>query len=373
MEKKRICWITPDYFLDTDTHIVPRLLKKYDIDWILINTLNSKRNADNLLKQEFQPTEFYLKFRQRDPRIIFQYIKLLRSVRRKKYDMVYISFHGFPFFFPLLFLFIRSEKFIYGSHNFSTPDGAMHEKAMRIYNNYAFKRIKNIHVFSYYQLQVISKALSDKNIYYVPFALKDHGPSTAQPPSDVIRFLFFGYIREYKRLDLLLRSFQDLYNSGIHNIELLIAGSCENWRKYESMINVPGSIRSRIEVIPNSEIPDLLSSCHYMVLPYQDCAQSGILSMSYQYNRPVIASDIDAFQQLIIEGVTGFYFESKSVESLTSVMRNVVLQHGVIYNNLKENISTFIKKDYALDDIINRYNLFLDDCINRANVKNRVS
>lgn len=366
--KKRICWITPDYFLDTDTHIVPQLSMYYDIDWILINTLNSERKSEGLLNKEFKPKDFNLKYRQRDPRIIFQYIKFLFEIYQKKYDLVYISFHGAPFFLPLFFLFINSKKFIYGSHNFSTPNGAIHERIMRIYNNYAFRRIKNIHVFSHYQLKIISKSLSHKNIYYVPFALKDHGPSDVKPPSDVIRFLFFGYIRDYKRLDLLLSSFQDLYNSGIHNIELLIAGSCENWNKYQSMITVRSAIKTRIELIPNSEIPDIISSCHYMVLPYQDCAQSGILSMSYQYNRPVIASNIEAFDQLIIEGSTGFYFKNKSQGSLTSVMKDVIYNHNDNFENLKENITTFIKNDYLLDEIINKYKLFLNDCINRNDI-----
>jgi glycosyltransferase involved in cell wall biosynthesis len=364
-DKKRICWITPDYFLETDFHIVPLLSEYYEIEWILINTLNSQNRVIGLVPNNFEPRAFNLKYRQKDPRIIFQYISLLSGISRKNYDMVYISFHGSPFFLPLFFWFINPTKFIYGSHNFSTPLGATHQKIMRIYNNYAFRRFANIHVFSQYQLNLITKKMPDKNICYVPFALKDYGPSIVAPPSDKIRFLFFGYIRDYKRLDLLLNSFQEIYRSGSQNIELLIAGSCENWKKYESRIEFPNAIKTRIELIPNSEIPDIIASCHYMVLPYQDCAQSGILSMSYQYSKPVIASNIEAFDRLIIDGATGYYFENKSEESLTRVMRKVIKNHQENYQTLKENITTEIKSSYQIKETINGYKEFIDDCMNR--------
>jgi glycosyltransferase involved in cell wall biosynthesis len=365
--KKKLCWITPDYFLCVDALIVPKLSNYYHIDWILINTRDTERKSDGLVPNSFEPRKYNLKYKQKDPRIIPQYLKLLGEIRKSNADLIYISFHGLPYFFPIFFQLINSDKVIYGAHNVSTPKGASHERLMRIYHHYAFKRIKNFHVFSKSQLSVIKKVLPKKRSYYAPLALQDYGPSDITPPADVIRFLFFGYIREYKRLDLLIHAFQDLYNSGIQNIELYIAGDCEDWERYQSMITFNTDIiKTRIEIIPNKDIANLISSCHYMVLPYQDIAQSAILALAYRYYKPIIASDIYSFKEFIVEGSTGFFFKTQSQDSLASVMREVILGHDVNYATLIENIMAFVKSEYSISGIIAKYREFLDECISRT-------
>jgi glycosyltransferase involved in cell wall biosynthesis len=361
--KKKICWITPDYFLLVDSSIVPLLSDDYDIKWIVINTKNSKRKSDGPISDKLEPEQIHLKYRQRDPRIIFQFIKIVNDIRRENYDLIYISFHGLPYFFPIFFTLIDSNKVIYGTHNVNIPRGASNEKLSRLYHNYAYRRLKKFQVFSKYQLEVIRKLLPEKKHYYAPIALKDYGVSFITPSEHVIRFLFFGYIREYKRLDLLLKSFQDLYSSGIKNIELYIAGNCENWQDYESLITTDCPIITRIEIIPDKEIPDIVSSCHYMVLPYKDGTQSAVLTLAYQYNKPVIVSDIESFKQFVIEDKTGFVFKKESQESLTKVLKKVIDGHKENYQELKKNIESYIKKEFAIETIINMYKQFINDSI----------
>lgn len=363
--KRRICWITPAYFLDVDAYIVPQLSNSYEIDWILINIRDSRLNSEGFTFDGLIPRQFYLRYRQRDPRVILQYLGLLREIRKSEYDLIYISFHGLPYFFPFFCSFIDPKKVIYGAHNVSTPKGASNQRLMRIYQAYIFKRISNFHVFSRYQLATIQKLLPRKHHYYAPLALKDYGSSEVSPPDDVIRFLFFGYIRDYKRLDILIHAFQDLCDSGIRNIELHIAGNCNDWAHYQSMITADDRIRTRIEIIPNKDVPDLISSCHYMVLPYQDGAQSGVLALAYQYNKPVIASDIPAFKEFIEDGLTGFFFKSESWASLADAMRHVAADHSANYGRLQTNVKAFVKKEYSIHQILARYEAFIEECIAR--------
>jgi glycosyltransferase involved in cell wall biosynthesis len=363
--KKRICWVTPDYFQSVDSNIVPFLTDDYDIKWIIINTKNSKRKSDEAIRDTLLLKEIHLKYKQRDPRIVFQFIKLLMDIRKENYDLVYISFHGLPYFFPIFFTLIDSNKVIYGAHNVSTPKGASNEKLMRAYHHYAYKRFKKFQVFSKFQLDVITKMQPGKKHYYAPIALKDYGTSVVTPPKDVIRFLFFGYIRDYKRLDLLLKSFQYLYDSGTKNIELYIAGNCENWKLYEVLIAKDSPIITRIEIIPDKDIPDLVSACHYMVLPYKDGAQSGVLTLAYQYNKPVIVSDIESFKQFVVEGLTGFSFKNGSEEDLSNVLKNVVDEHQNNYQYLKDHIKVYVEEEFAIGKIIERYKNFLNDSIEK--------
>lgn len=362
-QRKKICWITPDYFLMVDAHIVPALARYYEIKWIIIDTPNSQRTSDGLLPGTIQPVEYSLRYRQRDPRIIFQYLQILFLIRRERYDLLYTSFEGLPYFFPLLSALVKLTKVIYAVHNVHTPKGAVHERSMRLYQRYAFRVMKRFHVFSRYQLRTISELLPHKRHYYVPFPPDDYGPSAVSPSHDKIRFLFFGYIRRYKRLDLLLTSFKALYKQGFCNIELLIAGSCDDWEYYEPLLDAHTPIHTRIGIVPNKDIPDLVSSCHYVVLPYQDGAQSAVLPLAYRYGKPVIVSDIEAFKEAVVEGSTGFFFDSCSHERLTAVMRAVILLHHSSYGKLVQNVRDFVIKEYSTEDIIARYKAFLDETL----------
>jgi glycosyltransferase involved in cell wall biosynthesis len=374
MNKRKICWITPDYYLDVDSFIVPQLSKIFDIEWILISTYNTKRNFHGILTESFRPEEFKLKFRQRDPRILWQFIDLLHKIKKYNADLIYISYHGFPYFYPIFVKLINLNKVILGVHNVRTPKGASIERWMDRYQKYIFKRVNNFHVFSKYQLRTIEKLLPDKTHYYTPLTLTDYGRSNVLTPSHVIRFLFFGYIKKYKRLDLLIKSFHDLQTLGINNIELVIAGDCDNFEYYNSLIAKTKGIKTRIGIIPNKDIPDLVSSCHYMVLPYQDGAQSGVITIAYQYNKPVIVSDIEAFKQFVIDGSTGFYFKKDSQESLTAIMKKAVINHEVHYQDLKNNIELFVKDELSTTKILLEYERFLLDCITtKINASNYTS
>lgn len=360
---KRICWITPDYFIDVDAFIVPQLSHDYEIDWILISTRDSERNIKNLQHYFLSPKRITLHYRQRDPRVIMQYLSIMREINRKSYDLIYTSFHGFPYFFPIFLACCDLSKVIYATHNFTTPRGASNEIFMRIYQDYALRFMNRIHVFSKSQLAEVASILPRKQAYYAPLALKDYGPAMSVPPAEPIRFLSFGYIRPYKRLDLLIKAFESVYLSGITNIELHIAGKCDNWDYYESMISLKGRIKTRIEIIPNEEVPDLISSCHYVVLPYQDIAQSGVLMLAYQYHKPIIASNIEPFKEFVSEGETGYFFKTESYEDLALVIRKAVLSHPEKYEKLQVNVANRALNGYSIPIVLHFYRTFLDECL----------
>jgi glycosyltransferase involved in cell wall biosynthesis len=364
--RHRICWITPDYFLNVDAKIIPHLVAQYSIDWILIRTCDSQRTADGLLPDGIKPREYRLNYRQRDPRVILQYVALLSSIRKEGYDLVYTSFHGLPYFLAVLRQMIDPDRFIYAVHNVDTPKGASNERLMRLYHHYAFRVFERFHVFSRHQLRAISEKAPGKRHYYAPLAPDDYGRSEAQPPRDIIRFLFFGYIRRYKRLDLLIKAFDVLHASGIRNVEVLIAGRCDEWERYEALIDRRKGIATRIGIVSNDDIPDLVSSSHYVVMPYQDGAQSAVLSLAYHYNRPVITSNIASFADVVVQGSTGFCFASESHDSLASVMKDVVLRHNDQFDALTRNIAAHVAAEWSVDDIVAKYKKFLDESLHAA-------
>jgi glycosyltransferase involved in cell wall biosynthesis len=280
--------------------------------------------------------------------------------------MVYTSFHGLPYFLPLAASLLDRNKVVYGVHNVHTPEGATHETWMRVYHQFAFKAFKRFHVFSTHQLEVISRLLPGKDHYYAPLLPDNYGPSSVSAPPDRVRFLFFGYIRRYKRLDLLIRAFQSLCEAGYRNIELVIAGRCDDWKCYEELIGDTPNVTVRIGVVPNRDVADLVSSCHYVVMPYQDSAQSAVVTLAYNYRRPVIVSDIDAFAGVVRPGQTGLVFPSLSSDGLANAMEQAVQGHPHTFNEFTAKVESFMRREYAIEGIVAQYEAFMDETIASA-------
>jgi glycosyltransferase involved in cell wall biosynthesis len=169
---------------------------------------------------------------------------------------------------------------------------------------------------------------------------------------DRVEFLFFGNIDFYKGLDLLIKAVADL-KSEFDNFQVTIAGRCDDWdNKYGYMIDETMPIKSKIGFVDNAEISTLFNSCHYLVLPYRDATQSGPLLIAFNYNVPVIASDLEYFQRNIIEGTNGFLFQKNDYESLKDIMRRILTSRNTGYSELRHNMAEFVKKEYAIEHSI---------------------
>ena len=117
--------------------------------------------------------------------------------------------------------------------------------------------------------------------------------------------LFFGFIRDYKGLDLLIRAFKGLPDDYI----LLVAGEVYgNFDKYDQLIdqlNLRDKINLQIRYINDHEVADIFSAADVCVLPYKSATQSGITSIAYHFDLPMIATDTGGLKETIQDGKTG--------------------------------------------------------------------
>ena len=117
--------------------------------------------------------------------------------------------------------------------------------------------------------------------------------------------LFFGLIRDYKGLDILIEAFGKLDDS----YQLIIAGEpYGSFEKYEKMIN-NSPAKDRIKVFPNyikdSEVKDYFSAADVTVLPYRSATQSGISSISYHFEVPMIVTNVGGLKGTVGDTGTG--------------------------------------------------------------------
>ena len=164
--------------------------------------------------------------------------------------------------------------------------------------------------------------LNQKNVIGTEEARDKLGMS----PNDKV-VLFFGTIRPYKGLDVLINACA-LIRDRTPDLKLLIAGHpLEDFTKYEKLIE-KGKIGDRVikvlEYVPNEQISIYLNASDTMVLPYKQIYQSGIIHLAFGFGLPTICSNTGGLPDVVEDGKNGFLFEPGDVKALAELLIKVL-------------------------------------------------
>ena len=300
----------------------------------------------------------YMSHRQRSILNIITYKRIISEAKKYMPDIYYISYQGTPYGGLLYKLMLPTNKCVAACHNVSTPQGAINDKMAVYYTLYWLHCFKYINVFSESQKVILERDYPLKVALMTPFFLKNYGqPIISKDKFDTekIRFTVFGNIVRYKRIDLLIKAAERIFEKGFGNFVVRIAGNCKYWQSYQKLIKHPELFELMIERIANEDIPNLFADSHYAVFPYQDIAQSGSITVAFSYNVPTIVSDIPQFKEFVVDGKTSLIFKSQDVESLADVMQYAIEHHKEIYPMLCINQKSFVDNHFADDVIVNKY------------------
>jgi len=165
------------------------------------------------------------------------------------------------------------------------------------------------------------RVLADR-VSVIPFGINNTLPSTNLSSAEArVRLglgaedrvlLFFGNIAPYKGLDGLVEAFAGLASRD-PALRLVIAGRPKgaesHWAAIERRITRAGlddRVRRFIEYIPDERVEVFFKAADVFVLPYLHVFQSGVLFLGYSFGLPVVATDVGALREEILEGQTGF-------------------------------------------------------------------
>ena len=130
--------------------------------------------------------------------------------------------------------------------------------------------------------------------------------------------LFFGLIRTYKGLDILLEAFGRLPE----DYQLIIAGEpYGSFDKYQEIIDrLPNkeNVHTWLKYIKDSEVTDYFSAADIAVLPYRSATQSGISSVSYHFEVPMIVTDVGGLKETIGDRGTGIVAPDGKPETIAN-------------------------------------------------------
>ena len=175
--------------------------------------------------------------------------------------------------------------------------------------------------------QDIHRLCPGANVHRMPHPLYDHF-GTQMPregarrklglPDDARVLLFFGLIRDYKGLDLLIEAFGTLDE----RYHLVIAGEpYGDLGEYEKLIAASpqrGHIHLQARYIADAEVPGFFGAADAVVLPYRSATQSGITAIAYHFGVPVIATDVGGLKEALNDGRTGILVPKVSASAVAA-------------------------------------------------------
>ena len=136
--------------------------------------------------------------------------------------------------------------------------------------------------------------------------------------------LFFGFIRQYKGLDLLLKAMADTRIKK-ENIKLVVAGEFyEDDKAYLQLIrdnNLQEQVILKTNFIPDSEVKYFLCSGDCVVQPYKNATQSGVTPLAYHFEKPMIVTNVGGLPSLVPDEKVGLVCEPEPGSIANAILK----------------------------------------------------
>jgi glycosyltransferase involved in cell wall biosynthesis len=152
---------------------------------------------------------------------------------------------------------------------------------------------------------------------------------------EALRLLFFGRIRRYKGLTLLLDALELLMARGLY-VHLGVAGEGDVSRERQRLATLGAEVTNRW--LADGEIGPLLARYDAMVLPYMDASQSGVAATAFGNCMPVIGVPVGGLTEQIIDGRTGVLASQVSARSLADAIQRLAVD-DVLYRNISAHLN----------------------------------
>ncbi|MEO8233753.1 MAG: glycosyltransferase [Ignavibacteriota bacterium] len=155
--------------------------------------------------------------------------------------------------------------------------------------------------------------------------------------------LFFGFIRDYKGLDILFKALALLKDK---NIKLIVAGEFysdkERYFKMIDELNIKQNVFMFNDFIPTDEVKYYFSAADAVILPYKDATQSGIVQIAVNFQKPVIATYAGGLSEVIENEKMGYIVQKENPEQLANAICK--FYNGNREKEFSQNISTLTEK-----------------------------
>jgi glycosyltransferase involved in cell wall biosynthesis len=152
--------------------------------------------------------------------------------------------------------------------------------------------------------QLAGLGVERNRIEQIPHAIFSAPPGLDLTPPRGHRLLFFGLLREYKGLDVLVRALPTIFED-VPDARLVVAGDpldpVEPLQALAGTLGVEERIEWRLHYVGEGELVELMDAATVVVLPYRRLDSSGVLAAALGHARPVVASDVGSLGDIVRE------------------------------------------------------------------------
>ncbi|HDR89272.1 MAG TPA: glycosyltransferase [Bacteroidetes bacterium] len=164
--------------------------------------------------------------------------------------------------------------------------------------------------------------------------------------------LFFGFIRDYKGLDLLLRAFASV-RKGKHPLKLLVAGEFYTdpgpYREIIEKNRMQEDVVLHTEFIPDEKVRYFFCAADLVVQPYKTATQSGVTQIAYHFDRPMVVTRTGGLAEMVPHGRAG-YITEQAPEAITAAILDF-FDRGR-FQEMSDHVAE-IKKTFSWERMVN--------------------
>ena len=264
----------------------------------------------------------------------FSWIKVGRKIKRESPDVVIFRYWT-PFIAPCLGKVGRiirknkKTKVVAIADNVIPHETSFYDKPL---TQYFVNSCDGFVTMSEAVLKDLEQFDTSKPALYNPHPMYENfGPALSKASSKEILgleldgkyLLFFGFIRKYKGLDILLKAFADkrIQEAGI---KLIIAGEYydkpDAYRKIIAEHNLGNAIVQVNDFIPDSEVSTYFSAADIVVQTYKTATQSGVTQIAYYYNKPMLVTNVGGLAELVPHNKVGYVTSTDTLEIADAII-----------------------------------------------------
>ena len=258
----------------------------------------------------------------------FNWLKVGRRLRKAQADIVVMKF-WIPYMAPSLGVVARMARKNKNTKVVSVIDNIIpHEKGVadKSLASFFLKSIDGCVAMSKSVLGDVERFHAVKSMAFCPHPLYDNfGMKVSREEAlDFLHLdpqyrymLFFGIIRDYKGLDLLLQAMGDERLKRM-NVKLIVAGefynNSEQYHELERTLGLGDRLVWHSEFVPDSEVKYCFNAADIVVQPYKSATQSGVTQIAYHFEKPMLVTDVGGLKEIVPDGVVGYVTEVDPVQ-----------------------------------------------------------
>lgn len=251
----------------------------------------------------------------------FNWFRVGRAVRRERPDFVLLKYWT-PFMAPCFGTVARLAR--RNGHTkvlcqIDNVEPHEHHFIDRPFNRYFLRSVDGF-IYMSEQVRRELAAYTDAPALFSPHPLFEHFGSRVERGEACVRLgldpacgyaLFFGLIRDYKGLDLLLDAWAKLRREGrAAGKKLIVAGefytSPEPYLKQIAALGLQDEVILHDRFIPDAEVKYYFSAADCVVQPYKTATQSGVTQIAYQFCTPMIVTNVGGLAEIVPDGRVGY-------------------------------------------------------------------